>query len=69
MDSIQAVRDFLADFDQRRGLPPHTSLPARLEDKLSRLPPSTKFAVRGPMHLAVLRKLQPRTSPPSQETS
>ncbi len=58
MDDLQDLRDFLTDFDQRRDLPPHTRLLERVERLQERLPHPSKFAVRGPMHLAVLRKLE-----------
>jgi hypothetical protein len=57
MDSAEEVRDFIDEFDQRRDLPPHTSLLKRLERQYGRLPKPSKIAVRGPMHLAVLTKL------------
>ena len=57
MDNPDEVRDFIADFDQRRSLPPHTDLLERLERKYARLRKPSKISVRGPMHLAVLRKL------------
>ncbi len=59
MDTTQDVREFLDDFDQRRELPPHTALLEKLELRLKRKPRPGQFAVRGPMHLAVLRKLEP----------
>lgn len=59
MDTLQDVRDFIEEFDERRNLPPHTRLLERLERRWRRLPEPDKFAVRGPMHLAVLRKLEP----------
>ncbi len=57
MDNLQEVRDFIDEFDQRRDLPPHTALLERLQRRYERAPRSAKLAVRGPMHLAVLRKL------------
>jgi hypothetical protein len=57
MDTMEEVRDFIDEFGQRRKLPPHATLLKRLERRRARLPMPTKYAVRGPMHLAVLRKL------------
>ena len=57
LDAVEEARDFLADFDQRRDLPPHTPLLKRLERRYSRLRQPQKIVVRGPMHLAILRKL------------
>jgi hypothetical protein len=51
----------MAEFDQRRDLPPHTDLFERFERRYARLRKPGKAAIRGPMHLAVLRKLE--TSP------
>jgi len=56
MDSLEDVRDFLADFDQRRNLPAHTKLLDQLQARYQRLPAPDKFSIRGPMHLALLRK-------------
>ncbi len=58
MDNTEEVRDFLAEFDQRRDLPPHTSLFKHLERKYARLQKPAKLAVRGPMNLVVLTKLR-----------
>jgi len=64
MDTVDDVRDFLADLDPRRNLPSHIWLLERLERRRTRSPKPDKIAVRGPMHLAVLRKLEllPRSS-------
>jgi hypothetical protein len=64
MDSTEEVRDFIDEFDQRRDLPPHTSLLKRLERQYERLPKPSKIAVRGPMHLAVLTKLKAVSAEP-----
>lgn len=56
MDTVADVREWLADFDQRRNLPSHIELLDRLEKRLARLRRPTKIAVRGPLILAVLRK-------------
>ena len=59
MDSVEELRDFIAEFDQRRDLPSQAPLVERLERRYKRQPKPGKVAVRGPMHLAVLRKPSP----------
>jgi len=59
MDTLEEMRDWLDDFVQRRELPSHAALLQRLERRISRLRKPTRLAARGPMILAVLRKLEP----------
>src|SRR5512135_2006233 len=56
MDTVADVREWLADFDQRRELPSHAPLLQRLERRLARLKKPVKITVRGPMTLGILRK-------------
>src|SRR5512138_1058927 len=60
LDNVDELREFIAEFDQRRGHPSQVSLVARLERRHKRLPKPGKVAVRGPMHLAILRKISPK---------
>jgi hypothetical protein len=53
---MEELRDWLAEFDQRRELPSHAALLERLERKRARLNTAEKITVRGPLRLAVLRK-------------
>jgi hypothetical protein len=59
LDSPEELREFIAEFDQRRDLPSQSSLVDRLERRYRRQPRPGKVTVRGPMHLAVLRKPYP----------
>ncbi len=59
MDRVEEVRDWIADFDQRRNLPSHTALLRRLQLRLQHLKRPVRISVRGPMQLAVLRRLEP----------
>jgi hypothetical protein len=59
MDTMEEIREWLSDFDQRRALPVHTPLLERLERRRARLETSERIVVRGPMKLGVLRKLNP----------
>src|SRR5690242_10801236 len=58
MDTMEDLRDWLAEFDQRREIPPHDALLEQLERKRAALKSATKITVRGPLRLAVLRKLE-----------
>lgn len=62
MDTMEDIRDFIADFDERRDLPTHAPLLDRLERERTRLAKPGKITVRGPMKLAVLKKQEPRTN-------
>ena len=57
MDTMEDVREWLADFDQRRNLRSHAALLKRLQSRRARLQSADKITVRGPLKLAVLRKL------------
>jgi hypothetical protein len=57
MDTIDEVRVWLGDFDQRRELPSHEPLLEHLQRKWARLKTPGKITVRGPIRLALLRKL------------
>ncbi len=57
MDSVEELREFIADFDTRRDLPSQMPLVDRLQRRYERQPKPGKVAVRGPMHLGVLRKI------------
>ncbi len=57
MDTVDEVRTWLGDFDQRRELPSHDPLLERLQRKRERLKTPGKITVRGPIRLALLRKL------------
>ena len=57
MDTLDEVRVWLGDFDQRRELPSHEPLLERLQRKRDRLKTPEKITVRGPIRLALLRKL------------
>ncbi len=57
MDSVDELRDFIADFDSRRELPSQMPLVDRLERRYNRKRKPGKVAVRGPMHLGVLTKI------------
>ncbi len=59
MDSMDDIRQFIDDFDQRRQLPTHAPLLEEVEHQRERLRKPAKITVRGPMTLGVLRKLQP----------
>ncbi len=59
MDTVEEIRDWLLDFDSRRELPTHAPLLARIERQRAELAKPEKITVRGPMILAVLRKLEP----------
>jgi hypothetical protein len=58
MDSVEELREFVAEFDSRRGLPSQMRLVDRLERRYKRQPRPGKVAVRGPMHLGILRKIK-----------
>lgn len=58
LDTMQDVRDWLADFDLRRELPSHARLLDRLQRRLQRLPTPSKIVVRGPLKLGVLRRTE-----------
>ncbi len=55
MDTLDDIRGWLADFDQRRDLPSHAPLLQRLERRLEQ---PAKISVRGRMKLGVFRKLE-----------
>jgi hypothetical protein len=57
MDTIDDIREWLADFDQRRDLPTHEPLLQRVERRLERRQKPVKIAVRGPMTLGLLTKV------------
>ncbi len=57
MDNVEELREFIADFDTRRDLPSQMPLVDRLKRRYERQPTPGKVAVRGPMHLGVLRKM------------
>jgi hypothetical protein len=57
MDTVEDCRAWLAEFDVRREIPSHAPLLERLERGLSRLDKPTRITVRGPLILAVLRKI------------
>lgn len=59
MDTMDDIREFIADFDERRHLPTHAPLLDHLEIQRARLRKPAKITVRGPMKLGVLRKLEP----------
>lgn len=59
MDRVEEVRDWIADFDQRRNLPSHTAVLRRLQLRLQHSKRPAKISVRGPMQLAVLSRLDP----------
>ncbi len=61
MDSVEELRDFIADFDTRRDLPSQAPLVDRLERRYRKQRRPGKVAVRGPMHLGVLRKTSAAT--------
>ena len=59
MDTMDDIREFIDEFDQRRNLPTHAPLLEQLELRRARLRKPAKITVRGPMKLGVLRKLEP----------
>ena len=59
MDTIEEVREWLKDFDQRRDLPTHEPLLHLIEKQRAQPGQPVKISVRGPMKLGVLRKLRP----------
>ena len=59
MDTIDDAREFMADFDQRRGIPSHAPLLGVVEERRARPGSPQKIVVRGPMKLGILRKLEP----------
>ncbi|MGE5073482.1 MAG: hypothetical protein ACM3MF_08650 [Anaerolineae bacterium] len=56
MDTMVEVADFIGEFDERHKPVSHAALLARLERQVAQQGRPRKFAVRGPMQLAVLRK-------------
>ena len=57
MDSPEELHEFIADLDQAPGRDLQAALMERLRRRYARQPNPSKVAVRGPMHLGVLRKL------------
>ena len=57
MDTMEELRAWMTDFDERRNLAAHTALLHRFERSHARLEHPPKIVVRGPLRLAVLRKL------------
>jgi SAM-dependent methyltransferase len=57
MDTLEDIREWLEDFDQRRTLPSHAPLLQRLERRMRRMSKPIKIVVRGRMTLGVLRKI------------
>jgi SAM-dependent methyltransferase len=59
MDTSGELREWLADFIQRRELTLHAPLLKQLKQRMSRLHKPGKIAVRGHMTLGILKKLDP----------
>jgi hypothetical protein len=56
LDNVDELREFIAEFAQRRDLPSQEPLVDRLERLYNRQRKPGKVAVRGPMQLGILRK-------------
>lgn len=60
MDTMDDIREWLRDFEQRHDLPSHEPLLQRVDRRLESLQKPAKIAVRGPMTLGVLTKIDRR---------